>query len=520
MSKNHSTASAKPHKPSPDFPLFPHATGRWAKKIKGKMHCFGRWGDPEGALREYRGFLAGKGRAKKKAGVKGSKPATERPAKLSPNFPLFPHDAGVWAKNIRGKMHYFGTWADPDAALAKYLEQKDDLHAGREPRAAPGDLTVKEAVNDFLNAKKDLAAAGELTQRTLDDYEEVCVLPDWDRMIEWEKRHFRTSPPGWETNAGLAPLVGCHSTHDWIMLRFALARFVDECDEGFVWVREPGASKHGKGRIYYDPAAFRRWLNGRSVKEAAGPRETFTKKKDRRRQETVLFLYFILTRGAFDQRLFNRFLNKPPYGKELKPCKPVPASTGRAWAQEAGYLPGMKRLDEAKRIAGVQSVRKKKAGTFRHSWSLPGPVVVIPRPEGPVARDAPRDQIKTPAAGDGQPPAEPAGKPAKKGRGRPTGRTDKKEKFYKSIRNEWQEDRRRPEAERNEWTCKTAIRNEWTCTAGARLSALSGPGRDVLRLLPDREVQAADGRAVGSGARHPVLALRPVLLAARRGRPR
>jgi integrase len=99
-----------------------------------------------------------------------------KPAKPSPDFPLFPHAAGVWAKKIRGRLHYFGPWDDPDGALAKYNEQKDDLHAGREPRPSAGDLTVKEAVNDFLNAKKDLVAAGELTQRTLDDYEEVCVL--------------------------------------------------------------------------------------------------------------------------------------------------------------------------------------------------------------------------------------------------------------------------------------------------------------------------------------------------------
>ena len=42
------TPSANPIKPRPDFPLFAHNTGRWAKKIKGKMHYFGPW--PWGAL--------------------------------------------------------------------------------------------------------------------------------------------------------------------------------------------------------------------------------------------------------------------------------------------------------------------------------------------------------------------------------------------------------------------------------------------------------------------------------------
>src|SRR5437867_9685357 len=100
--------------------------------------------------------------------------APSKPSKPRPDFPLFPHATGRWAKKIRGRMHYFGPWADPDAALQKYLDQKEDLHAGRTP-STPGDgLAVRELCNRFLTSKQHLVDTGELSRLTFRDYHLAC----------------------------------------------------------------------------------------------------------------------------------------------------------------------------------------------------------------------------------------------------------------------------------------------------------------------------------------------------------
>src|SRR5262249_29677142 len=99
-----------------------------------------------------------------------------KPEKPYPEFPLTAHPAGYWCKKIRGKIHYFGPWNDPDGALTKYLEQKDALHAGRTPRADPEALTVKDLANAYLNAKREALEAGELSPRTWADYRSIMAM--------------------------------------------------------------------------------------------------------------------------------------------------------------------------------------------------------------------------------------------------------------------------------------------------------------------------------------------------------
>jgi integrase len=111
---------------------------------------------------------------------------TTKPTKPYPDFPLFPHDSGRWAKKIRGKHHYFGKWAEPDAALAKYLDQRDDLHAGRVPRATrmESSATLEYVLNHLLDTKQKDVGAGLLAPSTYVDYQRVGA-----RLL----KHFGTS---------------------------------------------------------------------------------------------------------------------------------------------------------------------------------------------------------------------------------------------------------------------------------------------------------------------------------------
>jgi len=98
----------------------------------------------------------------------------KKPAKPYPDFPLFPHATGRWAKKIRGKFCYFGPWDDPDGALQKFLDQRDDLYAGRKPRIQTDGLTVRDLANRFLTNRRDRVDAGELTFRTFQSYHVAC----------------------------------------------------------------------------------------------------------------------------------------------------------------------------------------------------------------------------------------------------------------------------------------------------------------------------------------------------------
>ena len=102
-----------------------------------------------------------------------------RPAKPRPDFPLFPHRNGRWAKKVRGKFCYFGKWADDpkgEVALVLWQEQKDDLLTGRTPRVPTDGLVVRDLCNRFLTAKQRQRDAGDIKPKTFGDYHATCKM--------------------------------------------------------------------------------------------------------------------------------------------------------------------------------------------------------------------------------------------------------------------------------------------------------------------------------------------------------
>ena len=108
----------KPAKPYKDFPLFAHASGQWAKKIKGKMWYFGAWNDHQAAVEKYRTEIV-------------DIQAGRDPRRLAPGV------AGVVGQT---------------------------------------GCTVLFMVNSFLTDKEDRMLAGRLSKKMFTQYREACKL--------------------------------------------------------------------------------------------------------------------------------------------------------------------------------------------------------------------------------------------------------------------------------------------------------------------------------------------------------
>lgn len=123
---------SKPKKPYAGYPLFAHASGRWAKKIRGRIHFFGRWGHVQAG-------------------------------QVVPVDDVETSAAG---------------------ALERFQREWPYLSQGRTPPPVDaGDgCTMRMVCNAFLTSKKNKLESGELSARSFTDYYRTC-----ERLLD----HFR-----------------------------------------------------------------------------------------------------------------------------------------------------------------------------------------------------------------------------------------------------------------------------------------------------------------------------------------
>ena len=99
-----------------------------------------------------------------------------KPRKPYVDYPLYAHNTGRWAKRIRGKIHYFGPWDNPQRALEKLNQEWPYLSQGRTPPPTDaGDTcTLRFLCNSFLTSKRNKLNSKELSERSFRDYFKTC----------------------------------------------------------------------------------------------------------------------------------------------------------------------------------------------------------------------------------------------------------------------------------------------------------------------------------------------------------
>ena len=86
-----------------------------------------------------------------------------KPKKPWPKFPLTPHPGGTWCKKVRGKLHHFGPWSDPQGALERWEAAAPTLRAGKLTRSASDAQSLRMLCNRWLTEKLKDAEAGTIT---------------------------------------------------------------------------------------------------------------------------------------------------------------------------------------------------------------------------------------------------------------------------------------------------------------------------------------------------------------------
>jgi integrase len=113
----------KPKKPRKDFPLSPHGSGKWQKKIGGKLYYLGRW-----------------------------------------------------AKREEGQLVRVENdgWREAEREYNKWLYQR--LHGHKQLSEADATMSIGKLCNMFLAMKKDAVEVGKLSPSTFTDYKQATDL--------------------------------------------------------------------------------------------------------------------------------------------------------------------------------------------------------------------------------------------------------------------------------------------------------------------------------------------------------
>lgn len=159
--------------------LFLHGNKQWAKKIKGKLHYFGK--DYEQAVAEFKKRFPDHpqvvGGEPRRGRPKGTKVLRDKSTKVKPekpeNSPLYAHNNGQWAATVRGQTVYFGPWDDHTSALAEYHEMSRHVGRGGDPFAP---TTVGALLQLFLSEQKGRHKEGKIRTRTLNDLLRHCPV--------------------------------------------------------------------------------------------------------------------------------------------------------------------------------------------------------------------------------------------------------------------------------------------------------------------------------------------------------